>query len=1128
LHPWSLVGTRSENQELSDIVTRRFARHSLKPSDVEKRIEKWTTEGLLPKTTDWKSSELADVLTAWLDAPSLAPGYLAAMLRLRAKAGLLPQEANLSADDLDAACPEGSAGRPHEQLSAFRLFFAPGRRIEELQAFLKDCSIKGVLSPRRLFAGRDQSEPPHGAAGKDCADETSEEAEGQRRMNEEFGRKKPSLDQGSLIVNALVLEALLRREVSRDLVGLALSGGGIRSASFNLGLLQSLQKSELLEDVDYLSTVSGGGFVGSLLSSLVCRKEVASAPEPSQGSAPPAGDAAKRQSSDKGSGHAILAAALVPDTDEKQPERVVKLVRSGSYLNKPAHHLSRYLIGVLLNNLVLFSALLALCALVALAWRWLDTYPTAEWLHYYSAGWIGDWYRPFVPALAVFLVWAAVAALSLAWFGDRAAPTVARVLLVAGGICWLIGLAVWLATPNIRVPLARSQSHEMPRLLALEDHPLLVLSVLVLLGMLPFLRPSRFLVSGTQPNPSTFERMAFRVLSVALLIGIPFCIVYVLSRHNIRAEMASLTPAFDPRKDDDDSTWRWQLHSTDIQFDRWERFWNGLKKEADSKDTVGRIIWERLKDSQTLVNESLNEAFLSDIEAVPIPLKPEARKKKQAVMDELNKKVLGDTTLAKDVLANADTVAFIQKSKETMREGNRLGSLLERHKLGRLLDDDMKELNRLLLEAYYRWAIWERAIVRRSVVIGRDQNFRAVVLGLSAAVALLASLVVGLNSTSLHGIYRRQLAQVYLEPVGKEAPDIPLHKLNTTEQGTPYHLLSGSLNKDSTQQENDHRPTAHFLFSRRYCGSLETGFIRSEEYLDGEMDLATAMAISGAAFSPTRVDNRLIAFLMVILNVRLGQWLPGPRYPRRVRWLPMLRLLVSLVLHRSEEQRRYWFISDGGHSENLGLGPLLRRECQLMIVSDAGYDPDYGFDDFVRLYRHARIKGVRFRTLDQSGFIRFDPLVPDKSTGFAPHRYVIARVDYPGTNKWGLLIYIKPSFAGDEGVDLTRYRKTNAAFPHDPTVNQWFNEDQVESYRELGAWIGRRASELLLEELFFKRHEHPGDFEEVAQWVRDRIQDTKEKAAKETAAVLPEVEDSPDTLRKLEPAEKVMILPDAK
>src|SRR5438876_8845571 len=57
------------------------------------------------------------------------------------------------------------------------------------------------------------------------------------------------------------------RALGLKLVGLALSGGGIRSASFNLGLLQALAKHGILARCDYLSTVSGGGYIGCCLSS---------------------------------------------------------------------------------------------------------------------------------------------------------------------------------------------------------------------------------------------------------------------------------------------------------------------------------------------------------------------------------------------------------------------------------------------------------------------------------------------------------------------------------------------------------------------------------------------------------------------------------------------------------------------------------------------------------------------------------------------------------------------------------------------------------------------------------------------------------------------------------------------
>ncbi len=57
-----------------------------------------------------------------------------------------------------------------------------------------------------------------------------------------------------------------------QLVGLAFSGGGIRSATFNLGVLQAFAELKLLRLFDYLSTVSGGGYIGSWLSALIRRE----------------------------------------------------------------------------------------------------------------------------------------------------------------------------------------------------------------------------------------------------------------------------------------------------------------------------------------------------------------------------------------------------------------------------------------------------------------------------------------------------------------------------------------------------------------------------------------------------------------------------------------------------------------------------------------------------------------------------------------------------------------------------------------------------------------------------------------------------------------------------------------
>src|SRR5262245_45140686 len=60
----------------------------------------------------------------------------------------------------------------------------------------------------------------------------------------------------------------------RRLFGLSLSGGGIRSATLSLGILQGLAEKGLLQKIDYLSTVSGGGYIGSWLQGLLFRDPI--------------------------------------------------------------------------------------------------------------------------------------------------------------------------------------------------------------------------------------------------------------------------------------------------------------------------------------------------------------------------------------------------------------------------------------------------------------------------------------------------------------------------------------------------------------------------------------------------------------------------------------------------------------------------------------------------------------------------------------------------------------------------------------------------------------------------------------------------------------------------------------
>src|SRR5262249_21860761 len=127
--------------------------------------------------------------------------------------------------------------------------------------------------------------------------------------------------------------------------------------------------------------------------------------------------------------------------------------------------------------------------------------------------------------------------------------------------------------------------------------------------------------------------------------------------------------------------------------------------------------------------------------------------------------------------------------------------------------------------------------------------------------------------------------------------------------------------------------TDTFLFSELYCGCDRTGYLQTKLYKPGneEVSLRDAIALSGAAVSPMQFHSPLSLF-MAVLNLRLGQWLPRPRRSPPGGQPHLLQLLSD---RGDIDKREYFFISDGGHHENLGLGVLLQRRCRLILVSDA-------------------------------------------------------------------------------------------------------------------------------------------------------------------------------------------------
>ncbi len=236
------------------------------------------------------------------------------------------------------------------------------------------------------------------------------------------------------------------------------------------------------------------------------------------------------------------------------------------------------------------------------------------------------------------------------------------------------------------------------------------------------------------------------------------------------------------------------------------------------------------------------------------------------------------------------------------------------------------------------------------------------------------------------------------------------------------------------------------------------GYCRTEDYafpinegFDGPR-LGLAMAISGAAVSPNMgfYSSTPVAFLMTIFNVRLGQWLGNPRHRTASRRAtPRLGLwcLINELLGGTNDQSAYVYLSDGGHFENMGLYELVKRRCGLIIVCDAEQDEAYKFCGLGNAIRKCRTDlGVDI-DLDTS---KISP--KDENTPSEQH-CAIGKIHYENADqaaRTGTIVYFKASLTGDESSDVRNYKKEHATFPHESTADQWFTESQFESYRELG------------------------------------------------------------------------------
>lgn len=364
---------------------------------------------------------------------------------------------------------------------------------------------------------------------------------------------------------------------------------------------------------------------------------------------------------------------------------------------------------------------------------------------------------------------------------------------------------------------------------------------------------------------------------------------------------------------------------------------------------------------------------------------------------------------------------------------------------------------------------------------------------LPAAMLLLAMLLAwrfDVNEFSMHHFYRNRLVRCYLgasRAHGTRRPnpftgfdpedDLSLSDFrvappaphNLARAARPYYgpfpIINTALNlvagKELAWQE---RKAASFAFTPLYCGYeyaagearprsnfANSGYRPTTDYAEprsGGVSLGTAFAISGAAVNPSMGyhSSLAVSFLMALFNVRLGCWLGNTRH--RKSWKKSspglgLTYLINELIGNTDDTSWFVNLSDGGHFENLGLYELVRRRCKYIIASDAEQDSTFSFNALGNAIRKCRTDfGVDIR-------LNPDQLRPVPGMGKSRTHCAVGEIVYSADVR-GTLVYIKTSLTGDEPGDVLEYKLSHSVFPHQSTFNQFFDESQFESYRGLG------------------------------------------------------------------------------
>lgn len=896
-------------------------------------------------------------------------------------------------------------------------------------------------------------------------------------------------------------------------VGLALSGGGIRSATFSLGVLQALASRNKLASFDYLSTVSGGGYIGSWLSAWIHRSSL---------------DAVQTELQRRGAAH--LGAA--PAADE--PEQVTWLRRYSNYLTPRVGLFSidsltlvcTWLRNVMLNLIIIlgcmgflfvlpyallsgfsklhadavtFGFAAAWCGLVAMTLvgcnLWQQSLPIK-----YGGNWLVT-----TPGVILSAVLPAVLAATFAsiwvFHPTRGGDEWVHGLALASFLLSML-LAVWfLCTLFGQRSAIGAQLKQMAKLASRGKKRWLWAKLFGRKSAIWTLTKEtlRFLLAGAG------GLLAGALVMIALVVGwnkmagadqtLRLVLLVALGPPALLVALGVATSVYTGLVGR-------------VFFERSREWWSRLNAWL----LIVAVVWAlwgalaffslpffrwvhgQLDTWISLLGTGWIGALLTSI----FFRKPESASEKTQARVERTLDMAASVFVIGLLFAVAAFASWVLiegwNGNRSSEEGG--ADIAFEYKAANLRIDytlsTRTDGGEEFQEAVARHMADVERLVRSASTFGGVPRPAADLLVL-AIIVLVFGLCVDINKFSLHNMYKNRLIRCYLGASNThrdeqrftgldDQDDFPLRAMGGVDGAPvqrPFHILNTSLN--ISQGNNlawQERKAASFVLTPLYCGySLARtqgdstrkerehswkmpGFCPTRTYAADDPEeqgfsLGMAMATSGAAVSPNmgQATRPARAFVLTMFNIRLGRWSPNPMGSRPQVPSPRLGFIAMTqeLFGYSNEDRDFVYLSDGGHFDNLGLYELVRRRCDVVFAVDAGADPKRAFNDLAESIRKCRIDmGVEI-TLPLTALAAKEGDAQMRSAaGFAE-----GSIKYGDGLPDGKIVLIKPSLCVGDGepVDVLNYAQQNPPFPQQTTGDQFFGESQFESYRRLGLHI---------------------------------------------------------------------------